>query len=410
VVGDTIGAGLYTTSGYALADLGSRALVMLAWGVGGLVALAGAASYAMLARRITQSGGEYLYLSREVHPAAGSVAGWVSLLAGFTGAIALAAVAAERYARSAFPALADLPDGAVAGGAVVAAGLIHLFRARTGAAIHDALVAAKFVGLIGFALFAAWALRGGVAQGPEPAAASPGLAGFAGTLVWVSLSYTGFNAAVYVAGEARDPARTVPRALMLGTAIVTILYLALNAAFLHAAPPAALAGRAEVAGIAAGALGGADLRRAVEALIALSLVTAITSMVLAAPRVYARMAADGALPAFLRARDDAPPRAAILLQVVLAVAVACLASLRDLLGYLGFTLSLSAALAISSLFWRHWRTGGRPADRLYPFAPALYVGATLLTGALAAARQPGQLAAAMATLLIGAVAWRIGRR
>lgn len=90
VVGDTIGAGVYTTSGFALADLGERWLVMLAWAVGGLVALAGAASYAMLARRMTESGGEYLYLSREMHPAAGSVAGYVSLLAGFTGAIALA--------------------------------------------------------------------------------------------------------------------------------------------------------------------------------------------------------------------------------------------------------------------------------------------------------------------------------
>jgi len=406
VVGDTIGAGVYTTSGYALADLGSRWLVMLAWAIGGLVALAGAASYAMLARRMTESGGEYLYLSQEMHPAAGSVAGYVSLLAGFTGAIALAAIAAEGYARAAFPAIRGLPPGVLAAGAVLAAGLIHVIRAEAGAAVHDLLVAAKLAALIGFCLFAGWViLARGAAAGAEPAATAPGLAGFAGTLVWVSLSFSGFNAAVYVAGEARDPARSVPRALMGGTACVAVLYLLLNAVFLFAAPPLSVAGQAEVAGVAAGALGGPALRRAVEALIALSLVTAITSMVLAAPRLYARMAADGVLPAFLRTRGDEPPRAAILLQVGLAMLVAAASGLRDLLGYLGFTLSLSAALAVTTLFWRHRRTGERPDGRLYPLAPALFVSVTLTTGLLAALRQPGQFAAAVATLLVGMGAW-----
>jgi len=411
VVGDTIGAGVYTTSGYALADLGDRWLVMLAWAVGGLIALTGAASYAMLARRLTESGGEYLYLSRDMHPAAGSVAGYVSLLAGFTGAIALAAVAAEGYARSAVPAIRDLPGGALAAGAVLAAGLIHVVRAEAGAAVHDLLVAAKLAALIGFCLFAGWViLNRGAAAGPVPVPAAPGLAGFAATLVWVSLSFSGFNAAVYVAGEARNPARNVPRALLGGTACVVVLYLALNAAFLFAASPMAVAGQAEVAGVAAGALGGPGLRRAVEALIALSLVTAITSMVLAAPRLYARMAADGVLPAFLRRRGDEPPRAAILLQVGLAMLVAAASGLRDLLGYLGFTLSLSAALAVTTLFWRHRRTGERPASRLYPLAPALFVAATLATGLLAAFRQPSQFAAAVATLLLGVGAWWVRTR
>lgn len=408
VVGDAVGAGVYTTSGYALADLGSRGAVMLAWAVGGLVALAGAASYAMLARRLTESGGEYLYLAREMHPAAGSVAGWVSLLAGFTGAIALAAVTAEGYARAAVPALAAVPRGVAPLAVIGAAGLLHGLRARAGAAVHVLLVAAKVALLVGFCLFAGWRLgTGGAAPAPTPAPA-PGVAAFAGALVWVSLGYSGFNAAVYVAGEARDPARDVPRAMLWGTAGIVALFLALNAAVLWAAPPDRLAGQGEVAGIAAAALGGPGLRRAVDALIALSLVTTVSSMVLAAPRLYARMAADGVLPRALRARAGRPPRAATALQVALAAAVAALSSLRDLLGYLGFTLSLSAALAVGTLFWRWWRTGERPASRLYPAAPALFVGATLATGALAAAGQPAQFAAAVATLLVGLGAYWIG--
>src|SRR5688572_33409620 len=95
-----IGAGIFTTSGFALGDLGSANRVMAAWVVGGVIALSGALSYGGLVRRMTESGGEYLFLSRLIHPVAGFIAGWVSLLAGFTGAIAFAARAFETYARS----------------------------------------------------------------------------------------------------------------------------------------------------------------------------------------------------------------------------------------------------------------------------------------------------------------------
>ena len=93
-----IGAGVFTTSGFSFADLGSRQYVLLAWALGGGVAICGAISYGQLAQRITESGGEYLFLSRMLHPAIGFMAGWVSLLAGFTGAIAFAATAFESYA------------------------------------------------------------------------------------------------------------------------------------------------------------------------------------------------------------------------------------------------------------------------------------------------------------------------
>ena len=95
VVANMIGAGVFTTSGYSFGDLGDRQFVMLAWGIGSLIAICGAISYGQLAQRITESGGEYLFLSRMVHPAVGFIAGWVSLLAGFTGAIAVAATVFE---------------------------------------------------------------------------------------------------------------------------------------------------------------------------------------------------------------------------------------------------------------------------------------------------------------------------
>src|SRR5687767_12100266 len=138
-----IGAGIFTTSGFALGDLGSANRVMAAWVVGGLIALCGAISYAGLVQRMTESGGEYLFLSRTIHPVAGFIAGWVSLLAGFTGALAFAALAFETYA---FPVRPEwLPPGAAASAVVALAALLHGFKVQTGAAFQNFIVVLKVV-------------------------------------------------------------------------------------------------------------------------------------------------------------------------------------------------------------------------------------------------------------------------
>jgi len=411
VVGNAIGAGIYTTSGYSLADLGSREWVMAAWAVGGLVALLGAVSYGMLARGLTESGGEYLYLTRSIHPLAGFVGGYASLLAGFTGAIAFAAVALEAYARAAVPELAAVPSGWLAIGSILFAGAVHLGRTRIGASVHDVVVGVMLLGLIAFCLLAGSTLLGGRWSPSEAGAytARPAWSAFAGTLVWISLSYSGFNAAVYVAGEARDARRNVPRAMIVGTVVIAAIYLVLNAVFLYAPPPEAIAGQPEVAAIAAEAIGGPLLRHATEVLIAVSLLSSVTAMTLAGPRVYAKMAEDGALPALFRMENDAPPRAAMLLQVGLAATVAGFSNLRDLLSYLGLTLSLCLALAVSSLFVRHRRLGDRPESWAYPWAPALFISATLLFAVLSTAREPGQLIGLVVTVGAGTVAWLASR-
>jgi APA family basic amino acid/polyamine antiporter len=405
VIANMIGAGVFTTSGFALADLGSGNRVMLAWATGAVLALCGAASYAGLVRRICESGGEYVFLARAVHPLAGFLAGWVSLLAGFTGAIAFAALAFAAYAA---PLLPGVPSGLVASGVILAAAGLHGLRVQTGALAQNAAVAVKLV-LIGG--FVATALALGA---PPPRATPPDLppfsaADFASTLVWISLSYSGFNAAVYVAGEAQEPRLNAPRALMIGTVLVSVVYLALNAVFVYLPPFAAVAGREDVAAAAALAIGGAPLAMAVRTIIALALLTSVFSMVMAGPRVYARMADDGLLPRALRFRGDVP-RPAIALQAALAIAVVQLATLRQLLTYLGLTLSVSAAATVGTLFLLRSRYG---ADAVpvagYPLTPALFIGATLAFAALAALRNPIELLAAGATFASGALAYALLR-
>lgn len=397
-----IGVGVFTTSGFALADLGSPRLVMLAWIAGGLIAFTGALSYAGLARRVAESGGEYVFLARLVHPLAGFVAGWVSLLAGFTAAIAFAALAFEAYAAPFLPAWLPANGGAV--GIVALTAILHGARVQAGATAQNAVVIVKLALITAFVIYAAAA---GMAAPPPPPPPPPpfSAAAFAGSLVWISLSYSGFNAAVYVSGEARRAAE-VPRALWLGTALVTLVYLALNAIFVLLAPYEAVAGRADVAAAAAAAIGGPVLETTIRVIVVLALVTSVFSMMMAGPRVYARMAGDGVLPQALAYRGAAP-RAAIALQAALAVLVVLASDLRSLLGYLGFTLSLSAAATVAALFARRGTAAPRPAVPGYPLTPAVFIGATLLLAALAARRSPVELAAAVVTVASGCLLYAI---
>jgi APA family basic amino acid/polyamine antiporter len=400
IIANMIGAGVFTTSGFALADLGSANRVMLAWTLGGTIALCGAYSYGGLVRHFTESGGEYLFLSRTLHPLAGFIAGWISLLAGFTGAIAFAALAFETYVSPLIPYA--LPSKVLAISLIVLAALLHGARVRTGVGMQNALVFLKFVLIIIFiaaAFFAAKTLGAGSAV---PLSSEFSLTAFAGSLVWISLSYSGFNAAVYVAGEARDAQTVVPRAMWIGTLIVTILYLILNSIFVYLAPYEVIVGREDVAAIAAQSIGGESLALLVRAIIALSLLTSVFAMVMIGPRVYAKMAEDKVFPALFRFQGDIP-RAAIALQAVGAILVVAFSTLKNLLSYLGFTLSLSAALTILCLFLIPKAENQSAKIPGYPFAPALFVAATVLLASLAVWRNPAELIATLLTVLSGII-------
>lgn len=394
VVANMVGAGLFTTSGYALQDLGARGLVLGAWALGGVIALLGALCYGALAARLQESGGEYLFLSRTLHPLPGFLAGWISLLAGFGGAIAFAAEALQAYVAPWLPAA--WPQDLTGTLLIAGAAWLHAYGLRPGVLAQNAAVLVKLVLLGGFALWgiarlaagagftlgarAAEAGAGGSAGSAADgalAAVSPTLGAFAATLMWVSLSYSGWNAAVYVGGEVRDPRRSVPRAMLLGTLAVTALYLTLNAVFLYAAPAVELAGRPDFAATAVGALGGplaADLLRA---LMAVAMLTSIASMTMIGPRVYAKMADDGMLPRFLAFAGEVP-RAAIALQAVVAIAFLWLSGLRAQLDNLGWLLALCTAAAVLGLMRLRLREGAEAVPVPgWPWVPALFVLATL---------------------------------
>ena len=387
-----IGVGVFTTSGFSLADLGNPNIVLLAWFVGGLLALSGALSYGAIAAKIPVSGGEYVFLSRLVHPLAGFLAGWVSLLAGFSAPIAAAAHGLQAYIG---PSLGLQCDARWIGTcAILVAGILHLLPRNLGALPQNVAVIAKLVALVILVAIGSRALR----SVPESSIESFDLPAFAVTLVWISLAYAGWNAAVYIASEVRTPTRTLGRSLLLGTAIVTALYLAINAVFVHAAPIEALAGQADIGRIAARHIGGPGFETFVALTVGLALFTSVSAMVMAGPRVYARMSQDGLFPRFFTPQGGNHSRS-VCLQVLLAVFVLWLGSLREIIGYAGFTLGLSSALTVLGFLWRSQRDGDRRTARVW--VALVYVVATLSVSTFMIVREPGEALLGLATMASG---------
>ncbi len=355
VIANMIGSGLYTSSCYSIVSLGEAKYVLMVWGLGGLMALFGAIAYGALAVRLPLSGGEYLYLSRLVHPVIGFLAGWISLIAGFTAPIAAAALIVGRY--SVPSTTGGYAQQMVASLTIILAALAHAVHLRTGAWLQNVVVLMKVVCLLIFLIIAlifgpekGWQSGSLEALPLKDASWLAILTAMMGSLVWISLSYTGFNAAVYLAGELPKGDRRIPLSMWVASLIVTALYMALNAVFLFAIPAEKLAGNEEFVAEVAKAIGGGSLEGLIRFAIIISSATAVLAMLMAGPRVYAQMASDGVMPKLFAARKTVPRRA-IAVQAILSLIVVWIAPLNDLIGYLGLTLSACGALAIASIWW-----------------------------------------------------------
>jgi len=361
VVANMIGSGLYTSSGFAIASLGRADLVMAVWGIAGVMAICGAVSYGAIASRIPDSGGEYLYLSRLIHPSMGFLAGWISLVAGFTGPIAAAALVFAIYADSTTFQKLHLDQKSLASIVILVAATLHAFRLRTGLWTQNVAVVVKLLalgGLIVWGLLLLPSSSWSTEVAPPPALPLPlpaySVAGLVvpmlSSLVWISLSYTGFNAAVYVAGESKNARSLVPRAMLTATALVTLIYMCLNFLFLYGCDLERISGEPRIAEVSAMAIGGIWMSRIMIITILLSSWTSVLSLLMTGPRVYAKMADDHLLPKLFKTTGDVP-RLAILVQAILAIVIVYVSNIRDLIGFLGLTLTACGAITVASI-WR----------------------------------------------------------
>jgi basic amino acid/polyamine antiporter, APA family len=402
VVASMIGSGVFSTSGFLLADLGSPWFVLAAWVAGGVQAALGSLCYGALARRIPESGGEYVFLSRTLHPAAGYVAGWISLLVGFSAPLAASAFAFGKYAQPWFGGLSPLWSGTFL---IAAFALIHGIEVRRGALLQNWAV---FLTVTLISLVVIMALG---KMDPPVGEVYPSfsVSTFGVSLVWVSFSYSGWNAAVYIGGEVRNPQRNLPVSLILGTALVTLLYLALNTVFVFSAPVKELAGQLEIGRIAARAIGGPVFGEAVAGLILLALVGSVSSLVMAGPRVYSKMAADGYLPSWLSV-STGPPKTAMAVQAMMALLLLWTSSFEALLTYIGFTLGLSTAATVAALLVLRLREGEALKVPGYPLVPWLFLLSVVAMTGFTVVQKPIQSLVGFSTILAGLVAWLFSRR
>jgi len=429
VVSNMIGSGIFTTTGFLAGDLGRPWLVLLIWVVGAAIALAGCFSYAEMGVNLPQSGGEYVYLREAWGPTWGFLSGWVSFFAGFSAPVAAGSLAVSAYLGKIFPLLAPPePQPAIFG-------WLHLDKARLVSVVLIAALAALNIRGVGPAaklqnvltgitlggLGAFLVLTFTIGRGDwthftmsTTRTSAHGLgAQFAVSLVFVMFAYTGWNAAAYVAEEMKSPERILPRALLTGTVLVAVCYLALNVAYIYALPLESLKGVLPVGAATAQALFGSRVGALFAGMLTLALLASVSAMSVVGPRVYYAMAQDGCFPrgaAALHPRWHTPVRA-IIYQAVLSAVLALTGTFEALVYYIGFALILFAALAVAGLLRLrsrpNWRRLG-PVSWCYPAIPAIFVLASLWMLAWTLVDRPREAGWGLLTVACGGVLYRWG--
>ncbi|MBT8131410.1 MAG: amino acid permease [Gammaproteobacteria bacterium] len=384
VIANMVGTGVFTSLGFQLLDIRSGFVLLLLWAVGGIIALCGAMTYAELGAALPRSGGEYNFLTRIYHPAAGFVSGWVSATIGFAAPTALAAITFAAYAATILPApISPWLHKTVACGLVIILSLVHASNHRNSGGLQVVFTILKIAVIVLFCIGALIAV-----DLPQPVhfLPAPGdgkliaSGAFAVSLIYVSYAYTGWNAATYLSSELEQPQRTLPGILMTGTAIVMLLYLSLNAVFLKVGSMEAMAGQVEIGFIAATAAFGDTGGRFAGLVLALLLVSTVSAMTLAGPRVLQVIGEDFYSLRFLAARNrDGVPHRAIFLQSALAVLFILTSSFESILVFAGFTLALNSLVTVFGVFVLRWKQPDLPRPYKtfsYPIPPLIYLSLT----------------------------------
>jgi basic amino acid/polyamine antiporter, APA family len=421
VVANMIGTGIFTSTGFLAGDLGTSRAVLSSWVVGGIFALLGAICYSELALNFPQSGGEYLYLSRTYGPTWGFVAGWVSFFAGFSAPIAAAALAFAGYLAAAFSEwhaptsnLLSVFLGfqrAVAFSLVALLATWNCFGILLGARLQNVLTATKVLLLAVFIIAGLWFGDGNWRNFSIPGqrlTTTPLWQAFAISLFWIYVSYSGWNAATYVAEEIKNPRRILPYALLIGTSCVALLYTALNVVFIYALPLDQMRGVVEIGSVAANRLFGSRIGGLFSGLIAFSLLSTVNAMTIAGPRVYYAMAKDGH---FFSGAKAIHPRFRTPVRSIAAQALCTMVLLftpfAQLMMYIGFTLNFFAVMSVSALVLQRRRPGWQKLPAVsfaYPLIPGMFIAVgtwMVIEGFL---RKPGISVATLVTLLTGAIA------
>lgn len=407
VVASMVGVGVFTSLGFQLFDLNSGPQILFLWALGGLIALCGAFCYAEVAAMLPRSGGEYHFLRSIYHPSLGFMAGMLSAFAGFSAPTAITALAFGEYLHK---AIGGIPVQHAAAGVILLGTAAHAVSTKTSARVQVAATGLKLLLILVF-IGAAWTMegKGDIRWTPDFKADSLAVLtpGFAVALLYVTYSYTGWNAAVYGLEEWNDPQKTVRRALLWGTVLVAVLYVGLNASFLHSAPVADLKGQEAVGHIAATSLFGEEAARMVSGLFALGLFASASALLWAGPRVLGAMGRNMRSLSFFAPRKDVP-HLALLFQMVVALVLVYAAGLRDLMEATQIGLTLSTSLVVAGSMVMRVRAPELPRPvkiPLYPLPPLIFLTMAGFVIVYSAIQNPKTTLAGAGVAIFFAVIW-----
>mgnify|MGYP001423643581 CR=1 FL=1 len=385
VIANMVGTGVFTSLGFQLLDIQSGFVLLMLWAIGGLISLCGAMTYAELGAAMPRSGGEYNFLGQLYHPSAGFVSGWISATIGFAGPVALAAITFAAYATSIAPNFTnEYLEKGLAIGLILILTSLHASNRKNSGNTQVFFTILKVVVIIAFCSLAFIAIKT-----PQPLSFTPTTGDqelilsseFAVSLIYVSYAYAGWNAATYLSSELSNPQRTLPGILLTGTLVVTILYVMLNFIFLYVAPIDSLKGEIEVGVIAAQAVFGITGGKFTGFILALLLISTVSAMTIAGPRVLQVIGEDFKSLRFLSKKtDDGIPARAIYIQSSLAILFIISSTFESILVFSGFTLALNNFATVFGIFvlrYKHKHLERPYKTFLFPLPPLIYL---ILTG------------------------------
>ncbi len=410
VIANMIGTGVFTSLGFQLVDIQNTWSITILWVLGGLMALIGALCYAEVGSAFPESGGEYVFLSKLYHPFLGYLAGWVSLFVGFAAPVALAAMALGAYGSN----VVDLPPKYLAIGVLLLVSAIHSFNLKASSRFQAWATWFKVL-LIAF-LIGAGMLTGREATALDFSAAWTSevlTPSFAIAFVYVSYSYTGWNAAAYIIEEVDQPKVNLPKALVQGTLLVMLLYVLLQLVFLKHASLDSLIGVLDVGHVFANNVFGPRGAALINLLIAFFLISSISAMVWVGPRVSMAMGRDYRLWGFLNRKNRyGIPVTAIWFQTAISILYVITGTFESVLLYCGFILQLSSALAVAGVFVL--RGKDQAQDRFkspwYPVLPLIFILLSLWILGYLLANQPRESLTGLLILGIGAATYLLSKK
>ena len=431
IVSNVIGSGIFLVPALVAVWVPDVRAMLAAWLVGGGLAFAGAMAYAELAALRPRAGGEYVYLREAFGPAAGFLSGWTSFIAGFSGAIAAGAVGLASYLGRFVPAAGDTtpfasiplgvvtlsfsPQTMIALATIAALTAVHVMGLGPGRIVQNLLAGAKVAVLVALVAFGFTIGDGSAAHFAAPGEpVTPTLWLLA--LIPIMFSYSGWNAAAYVAEEIRDPGRNVPLAMAIGTTAVVVVYLLLNLLYLYALPLADFgAVEARIVDAAGERLFGPGFAAVLAAASVVMIAASVSAMVLAGPRVYYAMARDGQFfPAAARVHPRfRTPVAAIVAQSVWSSLLVLAGTFDQLLLYTGFAVVTFAGAAVAALFVLRRRdpSAARPFRTWgYPVVPGVFVAASGAMVVNAIWREPTASGAGVLLIAAGIPLYLLFRR